>query len=319
MTKRGILGVAVATVVTISLAPLSAMADGASPPVPIMEMSAAPYIFLRGDVAHLEGMTLKSDKSTRDAHFRLSSYSSKDVAAAAVAYAALVAADTPAFAKTIEAKTKKRKHRQAFMEELNANPAMVRDLDGAQDAIDAILAVFARDATRIEQLGDRYIDQAYQLQKLSWASRKLPTDGMTRVRSAEEWSASRRWPVMRALPASSGKTGIKKPNLNAEMMWHDSWSKVAKEATLDPKANVMVTKALVLGTRYALGDVKPGHLNSFATSKTTNRCMRSARLMLDQCMAATRNAYEEAFCIGTHGLHDVSRCVGWPSNAGRAK
>ncbi len=316
--KRGTLGVAAAAAMTV-LVPMTATADGSNPAAPMMEKSAAPYIFLRGDIAHLEGMTLKSDKSTRDAHFRLSSYDSKEMAAASVAYAALVAADTPAFANTIEKKTKKRRDKQAFVEELNANPAMVRDLDGAQEAIDAILTVFAKDATRIEQLGDRYIDQAYQLQKLSWASKKLPTDGMTRVRSAAEWSASRRWPVMSALPASKSKAGNTRPNLGAEAMWNNDWSTIAADANLDPKANVMVTKALVLGTRYALGDITPSHLASFGTSKKTDRCMNSAKLMMNQCMAATRNAYEEAFCIGTHGLHDVSRCVGWPSSSGKAK
>jgi hypothetical protein len=34
---------------------------------------------------------------------------------------------------------------------------------------------------------------------------------------------------------------------------------------------------------------------------------------LDQCIAATRTPFEEAFCLGQHALNEMSSCVGWPA------
>jgi hypothetical protein len=41
-----------------------------------------------------------------------------------------------------------------------------------------------------------------------------------------------------------------------------------------------------------------------------------AKLTLDQCIAATRAPYEEAFCLGEHALIDIATCTGWVAGAG---
>ena len=60
-------------------------------------------------------------------------------------------------------------------------------------------------------------------------------------------------------------------------------------------------------------------VDAYAKAKKSDRCFVNAKLNLDQCIAATRTPYEEAFCLGEHALNDVSRCVGWVANAGRVK
>lgn len=287
----------------------------------MLEASAAPYVFLRKDILHLEQAGIKNAKSTRDAHHRMTSHVLRtDMATSYIAYAALVAADTPAFAAAIEDATKRKKNRQKFVAELSTNPAMVRDLPGADAAITAILETVARDATRIEQLGDHYIDQAKTtMQTQSWARRKLPTNGTARVSGAQKWGESRVWPAVEARPVLVSKAGAVRPNLVAEDLWRADWSEAVTDAALEPKANTFLTKALLLGARYAVGDLSDTDIATYGTSKKVNRCFKYVKLELNGCIAASRSPNEEALCIGKHGLHDISRCVGWPAGAGNQK
>ena len=38
-------------------------------------------------------------------------------------------------------------------------------------------------------------------------------------------------------------------------------------------------------------------------------CLEMAQLQLYQCMSAARFRYENAFCLGQHGLRDVGLCI----------
>ena len=39
-------------------------------------------------------------------------------------------------------------------------------------------------------------------------------------------------------------------------------------------------------------------------------CFEMAQLQLYQCMSAARFRYENAFCLGQHGLRDIGACIG---------
>jgi hypothetical protein len=39
-------------------------------------------------------------------------------------------------------------------------------------------------------------------------------------------------------------------------------------------------------------------------------CLEMAQLQLYQCMSAARFRYENAFCLGQHGLRDIGLCIG---------
>ena len=283
----------------------------------MLEERAAPYVFLRGDIAQIEGTAMKSAKAMRDAHNRLGSFEPKDMGASWVAYAALVAADTPAFADAIEAKTNKKKKREAFLSALRDNPAGVRDLDGANAAISAIRAVAARDATRINALGDRFIADAYRLQNEGWAKSKIPQSGSQRLKGSQAYAAQRSFPAATRTLHVRTKAGNVRPNLAADPAWTPEWSPTSTPPSEAERTGALMTRALVLAARYVTGDLQPGHMDAYAKSKPSTRCFVNARLNLDQCIAASRTPYEEAFCLGEHALNDVSYCVGWVANAGR--
>ncbi|WP_148235227.1 hypothetical protein [Parvularcula bermudensis] len=285
---------------------------------PLLETTASFYVRLREDLSFVDATPLNSASITRQAHERLASHPVDRMARAQLAYAALIAAESPRFAASLAEKGQRDKRREAFLEDLRENPGVVRDLRGADEAIEAIRTAFAKDAMRIEALGDRYIADAYRLQETGWARSKLPTKGMTRVNAAKSYKESRDWVTYAPRAQSSDMKGARIPLLKTDQAWSPDWSSEVPPAAppLDQDRQFYMTKALVLAARYALDDLNTQHLEAYKPNRRGKRCYTMAMLNFDQCIAATRTSYEEAFCIGTHGLQDVSRCVGWIAEAG---
>ena len=316
------LGGALVAVISLSLG--TAVAEDNVPAaseqelVPVLEQHAADFVRLRGDLEYADVTPLDAAQVTRNVHNRLHAHTPEDVSMGQMAYAALIAADTPAFADAIERRASKPKKREQFLEDLRANPAMVRELDGVDDAIAAIRANAVSDATRIGRTGERYIADAYRLQEAGWARRKLPANGSARLGQAKAFETDREWPAQSPLPAIISEAGNRRPNLTATPAWSGAWSSQNGTApvALDTSRQIYLTKVLVLAARYSLNDLNEGHMDAFATDKRNGRCYKMAKLNFAQCISASRTSYEEAFCIGTHGLNDVSRCVGWIAGAG---
>ncbi|MBB4658542.1 hypothetical protein [Parvularcula dongshanensis] len=285
----------------------------------LLERTASDYVFLRTDIDYIGSSPVKDAKGMREAHNRLASFDPEALARGWVAYAALVAADTPSFAEAIEQRTNKPKKREAFLKELRDNPAVVRNMEGSEEAIAAIRAVAARDATKINALGDKFIDDAYQMQAFGWAKQKIPANGSQRVASALAYAKTRAHPSMAVSTRAQTKAGTFRPNLAGDATWTPMWSVDTTPPSEADRTGVLMTKALVLAARYATNDLTAEHLDLYADNKTSDKCLVNAKLNLDQCIAATRTPYEEAFCLGEHALNDVSYCVGWVANAGRIK
>ncbi|MEE4210178.1 MAG: hypothetical protein V2I43_13040 [Parvularcula sp.] len=279
----------------------------------LVEMSAQPYIAFRQDVEIVSRAVPNSPEGLRDVHNRMASHDNKAVSSAFVAYAAMVAADTPAFSEEIQKRTGKKKDREAFLAELEKNPAMIRDLPGAEAAIAAIMSVSASDATRINKAGADYIKAAYSMQETAWARRKIAEHGMARVDEALAFAAKRSWPSMPGLAAKADRKGYVSPALASVPLWSASWSGEKAPIGSDAQAGSLITKALILGARYRLDEVEPAHLATYGNSRRSERCFSSAKMNLDQCIAATRTPFEEAFCLGQHALNEMSSCVGWPA------
>ncbi|MCI5044383.1 MAG: hypothetical protein MRY72_06765 [Aquisalinus sp.] len=279
-----------------------------------LEARAAKYIEFRNDVQIVDATPIDNAGVTRDAHNRLGSHTAEDLSSGFIAYAALVAADTPAFVESIQARVAQ--DREGFLAELRSTPGSVWNLSGAYAAEDAIKMMAAQDATYVEGLGQRYISEAYAMQNKGWAKRALSTDGPSRLYEAENYSYSRSRMATPVLPATTAN-GVRTPGLNSyDRMWAANWGTSNATPLTNDRARPIITRALVLAARYSVGDLTDSIVNGYAKSENTRRCYYSAKLNLDQCISATRTSTEEVFCIGKHGLGEVSSCVGWIANAG---
>ncbi|MFC3303500.1 hypothetical protein [Parvularcula lutaonensis] len=283
----------------------------------LIEFAAQPYIQFREDIDHVSANKPQDEASMRDAYYRLASHDNRTMAASWIAYAAMIAADTPEFSAAVEKKMKKRGGAAAFEAELAANPGMIRQLPGADKAIAAIMAFSTNDAARIRDVGDSFIADAYDLQKVAWARREIAQSGMDRVDSALRYAAKRQWADYDR-KVKPKRNGAVRPDLVKNASWSKEWSGEAKPVNPAARPGTIVSKALILGAHYTMNSARTEHLASFGTSKKSERCFTNAQMNLDQCIAATRTPYEEAFCLGQHALNDMSSCVGWPAGAGAA-
>lgn len=282
-----------------------------------LERAAADYVSFREDVAAIEATPFNSAETTRDAHRRLSAHEAEELSRGWVAYAALVAADTPAFRAALEKEVASKKKlngmsgADAFFAKLSADPAYPRQLNGADEAMSRVLAMTTHDAARFTALGEAFKEQAYAMQKTSWGKAKIPASS-ARLSDAESFARSRPSATAPSL-ASITEKGVTAPSLaSANAAWNPEWGKDAGSGRMtEPNAQVIMNRVMNLAARYAVGGVNEKTVAVYARNDKSNSCLSFASLTLKQCIAATRAPYEEAFCLGEHALNDTASCIGW--------
>lgn len=281
-----------------------------------LEREAANYIRFREDVTHIEAQAFTNANVTREAHRMLGSHDPKAISDGWVAYAALVAASQPEFSKAMQKELKKSKQRgmsnkQAFLSKLSQNPRLPRSLDGGKEAVDAILAMAVRDGARITALGESFKSQAYAMQKTAWGKKRISSGG-ERVSDAESFSRSRPSPVTPVMSVADND-GVASPRLSGvSESWDANWGQAAGQGyATEHNADVIIDRALNLAARYSVGAMNSKLVDVYAKNDKSERCLSMAKLTLNQCIAATRSPYEEAFCLGEHALNDIATCTGW--------
>lgn len=293
----------------------------AQPKETALEQRAAQYVQFREDVAYIEATPFDNASTTREAHMRLSAHDSLELSSGWVAYAALVAADTPEFAEALEKDLRKRgpnglKGRDGFLARLAADPSYARKLKGAEAATEKVLQMTAQDAHRFTTLGEAFKTQAYAMQKTAWGKQRIAASS-ARLSEAEDFARKRAPAATPPLKASMSKGVIAPVLASADSAWSPAWGAAGSAGeNSEPNAQVIMDRVLNLAARYAVGGVNKKVVDVYAKNDRADQCLSMAALTLRQCIAATRTPYEEAFCLGEHALNDVATCVGWVAGAG---
>lgn len=312
---RRIGGVLASAASIVAFVATSSAESLAQPRDTALERTAANYVRYREDVAAIEATPFNSAETTREAHRRLSAHEAPALSAGWVAYAALVAADTPAFRAALEDEVSSKKKSGAFYEKLTKDPSYPRQLKGADEAVSRVLAMTMQDTARFATLGEAFKEQAYAMQKTSWGKSKIPASSV-RLSDAESYARARPSATTPVLAATTEK-GVTAPGLtSAEANWNPEWGKGGGTGRMtEPNAQVIMNRVLHLAARYALGGVNDKMVAAYAKNDRSNSCLSFAQLTLKQCIAATRAPYEEAFCLGEHALNDTASCIGWVAGA----
>lgn len=286
-----------------------------------LERAAADYIRFRDDIVAIEALPFDSAEITRDAHRRLGAHAPDKIASGWVAYAALVAADTPEFAEALKQEMKKKGSRRkgilggrdGLIANLSSDPQFVRNMDGAEQAIAAVLAMTAQDGARITALGEAFKAQAYAMQKTKWGKQPLRVSSTERISEATQFGKGRG-----TAPAPQferlNEDGVVAPALASAKTgaWDPNWGEAAPTGHMsEANAEVIMARVLNLAARYSTETLNPKIVSVYAKNNKSQRCLEMSKLTLDQCIAATRTPYEEAFCLGEHALNDIAICTGW--------
>ncbi|MEO0398032.1 MAG: hypothetical protein AAF224_01270 [Pseudomonadota bacterium] len=315
--RSAVARVAIAAACGIALSTGASADSLAQPKDRSLEHQAAAYVQFREDVAAIQAEPISSAESTRDAHRRLSAHNSNDLSAGWVAYAALLAADTQEFADGLkkQVQSRKRRHglkgRDGLIAELSANPRFASELPGADEAVARVLAMAVQDGKRVVSLGESFKTQAYAMQKTAWGKARIQSSS-ARITEAEEFAKNRPTPFAPAMPGAADR-GVTAPSLaSLNGSWSPEWGAAEGEGEVsEPNAQVIMDRVLILAARYAIGATNEKLVAAYARNDRSSRCLHMSTLTLKQCIAATRTPYEEAFCLGEHGLNDVAGCLGW--------
>jgi len=272
-----------------------------------LERKAADYIRFREDVAAIEAMKFDNASVTREAHRRLSAHDSEELSAGWVAYAALVAADTPAFAKAMQKEMKRPRRARRHLVPSGARSELRAQTWRRRRG--------SRGNPRHDRTGRRAHHRArrgFQNPGLRHAENQMGQTAHRREPEASWWRGEIGAPDGPGFERST-HGGVTAPSLaSASSQWAAGWGENGNTGHMtEANAQVIIDRALNLAARYSANALNDKVVSVYAVNNKSERCLSMAKLTLDQCIAATRTPYEEAFCLGEHGLNDISTCVGW--------
>ena len=216
----------------------------------------------------------------------------------AVAYAALVAMQEPAFVGGVRRAGAGPSGAETLIRALEADPRQAAAIEGADAAAQRINAALIVQAERLAETGRRVKQSAYDIQHQAWSRQTVP-DGAARLALAKQMAelplkpsaddVAHLFQVAAAPPAYAGAP-----------------------AGGPPGYTPVVQRALTLAVLAILGRADRAELENAGVLRTragAGDCMTMARLNLYQCLAVAGPHYEDIFCMGEHALKETGQCL----------
>jgi hypothetical protein len=292
-----------------------------------LQTAITAYAAYHNDVSELRGSTVGNANQLETALDTVARHNRDAITRGWVAYGAQTAAQTPAFVQGVR-DAASYYGRDAVIWAVTVDPSYARGLRGGQEATRMLLDSANADSARIISVADRYQELAYSLQRQRWANQVAPQQAarVQRIRSlgtADGHTAaipSEMSPRLTVAPltitttdatAYGGRRFWDALRGNAEVT-----EVAAQPVTYQWRANI--TRAEVLDRMSAVAalqaldavDANQSAVSRLIADPRSRDCFEMAQLQLYQCMSAARFRYENAFCLGQHGLRDIGTCIG---------
>jgi hypothetical protein len=248
--------------------------------------AAAPYAAFRADIAALSQETFAKPGDLEAALERIGRYNADDLSRGWIAYGALSAAKSPAFAAGVSSVTT-RYGRAAVLKALTRDPAYPSRRRGYGEAIGLTLDIAFADSSAASAAA-AHID-AIAAKPLAWAN----------ADTAETRAAS-----LRALGAAPGAPFAMAAAPTLPL--HLARLRTAPGQTATPRRMASLAAMKLLDAR---GDWRAS-INAMLNDKPTRDCVRMQQLQLYQCVSVTHEAGEAAQCLSEHGMRGINSCMG---------
>lgn len=322
------------TIVTSSAGQTTTSAP-ALPSRDILAEAAVRYGSFQADVSRYNRI-FNSQDDIAEASEALGGYNPNNLASGWIAYSALLASESDAYANEIR-KIEAHYGHDRLMLGLKNSVTYSLTLDGSQDALNQALSASKADSRRLKRIGEGIIGQSRgKLQTLGWAKAKLRGDSNKFVEELRLASLSGR-PVsgnVRTLfNVSRVNDAISNANTlgSSSSLW-DTMSSVQPEFRLPtfsasgfsaykPFANrnrdydFINGRIVTLAAYRILGETDEStlELTRALTDETfpggITDCIDTAQLEYRGCLVGNHFVFERAFCIGEHAVTDVGRCI----------
>ena len=278
------------------------------PPLPAVSLNegvaqaASIYVaFMREAGTIQAGFT--SAEAIQAAIRRGASYEPAQLSRGMIAYGSILALQSPEFVQGIRALAVDPAVRNDIIARLVADPGYAANLPGADAAAGLIVDTIGRDSAAMLLIADSVEQDAYTIQarndpRRRWATAHI-TDRVRRLEGAKALSAVQMLPSAeesaRLFAAANSGTGL-----------------TLSPARSGPPYTPAVTRSLAVAALAALGaggEDARANTEALTIEQNSEFCLNMSKLMLFQCLAASRPSYEDMFCVGRHVARDLATCT----------
>jgi len=312
-----------------------ALLGGASAQTPAAEGAASgdlqsavsAYAAYQSDVSELRATSPSNADSLETALDRVARHNRDALTRGWIAYGAQTAAQSPAFVAGVR-EAAAYYGRDAVIWAVSVDPAYARGLRGGGEATRMMLDSTTADSQRIISVADRYQELAYSIQRQRWANAVAPGQAarVQRIRTLGREGApsnavpSNLTPRLNVTPLSLSPQND--PNAYGGRRFWDAVGGapdvVAVSAPVSYQMRINPTRGEALDRMAAVAalqsldavDANQSAVSRLIADPRSRDCIEMAQLQLYQCMSAARFRYENAFCLGQHGLRDIGLCIG---------
>lgn len=293
-----------------------------------LQSAITAYAAYHADVSELRARQPNNARTLETALDRVARHNRDALTRGWIAYGAQTAAQSPAFVQGVRAAADYY-GRDAVIWAITVDPSYARGLRGGQEATRLMLDSAAADSQRIIAVADRYQEFAYAVQRQRWANTVAPQQAarVNRIRSLGRQGApanavpaeyAPRFAVtpLSIQPASDPTAYGGRRFWDALRGGAETVEVASTPASYQLRVNATRGEALDrMAAVAALQALDAVSANESAVSRLINDprsrdCFEMAQLQLYQCMSAARFRYENAFCLGQHGLRDIGACIG---------
>jgi hypothetical protein len=225
-------------------------------------------------------------------------YEPSQLTRGAIAYAAIVALQDPAFVQGVRTFSTDPETRRKVAYELMRDPAYAVGLPGSATAAGLIVAALGGEGQRLYDEGKAVKQSAYDIQKSAWSKGDVPERDSRLTRAKSLSSAMMTGDTAETTRLSQASVGAAPLGVTA--------------SPAAPPYTPTVIRGLAIAALAALGeggDKNLDQLLAITAEPNVSNCMSMSKLNLYQCLAVARPHYEDVFCLGQHAMMDTGRCV----------
>ena len=278
------------------------------PPPPAVSLNegvaqaASIYVAFMRDAATIRaGFT--SAEEIQAAIRKGASYEPAQLSRGMIAYGSILALQSPEFVQGVRSFADDLVVRQTVVNRIITDPAYAATLPGADAAAGLIVDTIGRDSAAMLIIADAVENDAYTIQERNDPRRRWATvpvaDRSVRLEGAKALSAVQMLPSAeesaRLFAAANSGAGL-----------------TVAPARSGPPYTPAVVRSLALAALAALGaggEDARANTEALTIEQNSEFCLNMSKLMLFQCLAASRPSYEDMFCVGRHVARDLATCT----------
>lgn len=276
------------------------------PPVSLNEgvaQAASVYVAFLRDAQTIQPGGFTDAESIQAAIRKGAAYEPAQLSRGLIAYGSIIALQSPEFVAGVRQFAVDPVQRQQVVAQIVADPAYAATLPGAAAAAGLIAATVGRDASAMVVIADGIENDAYTIQERNdprrrWATTHL-TEREARLEAAKSASIAQMLPSAdesaRLFTAANAGTGL-----------------AVEAGVSSPPYTPAVVRSLAIAALAALGaagDEARANTDALTVESNNEFCLNMSKLMLYQCLAASRPSYEDMFCLGRHVVRDLGSCT----------